>query len=122
MSRNPEQKPKCLVCENIADSSRGLCVSHYLQFTRKRKELIENGMESKAIAWEKHLVETGKLLPNRQGKKASDDVFEDDLNKFLASTSTDHEADADEIERVARKHAVKESAKKPTKTTKKKQA
>jgi predicted RNase H-like nuclease len=133
MSQKQEETSQCLVCDGIANSSRGLCVSHYLQFTRKRKLLAEE----QAIAWEKILIEAGKLLPSRQGNRSIDDAFADDFNKFLAGrqlatkvkpasdmpTQLDEiDQDEAEIERVRNKHVAKESTKKPVKSSKKKQA
>lgn len=69
----------CIVCKDQV-SKRGLCTKHYEQYRRRRDSLTPEA----AIAWEKELIRTGKLLPNRQGNKAIDDAFADDFDSFVA--------------------------------------
>lgn len=97
---------KCLVCENNS-AKRGLCIKHYEQFRRRRDSLPPEQQEM----WEARLIEANKLLPQKQGNRSKDDAFDDDFEAFLA-----------EIKRAATKQLAKTTAKKPTKTTKKKQA
>jgi len=101
--------PKCCVCDE-SQAKRGLCVKHYEQFRRNRAKFAKEQGEELAAAWEKRLLASGKILPNRQGNKAVDDPFGNELDLFLA-----------EIERAAKKQASKESRQQP-KTTKKRQA
>lgn len=115
MITSPEKT--CLVCDAIADGSRGLCVKHYEQFRRKRESFATSEQQS---AFEQHLIKLGKLLPKMQGKKLSgqEDVFAEDYQSFLALQSkvaepdTDYKRIADDAEKVADRHNRKTATKK----------
>lgn len=65
-----ENKTKCLVCQQTTKRmTRGLCQSHYQQFTRQRKEMVDKDGEEVAQEWEDWLIKNGKVLPVNQGKK-----------------------------------------------------
>ncbi len=72
---------RCVICdESHLRRTRGLCTKHYEQYRRKRDSLTVDA----ANAWEIVLIETGKLLPNRQGNKSIDDAFADDFSSFVS--------------------------------------
>jgi hypothetical protein len=56
---------KCLVCENPANSSRGLCVAHYLQFHRALMSLPK----AKRAEFELEQVREGRILASGQFRK-----------------------------------------------------
>lgn len=48
----------CLICGNPANSSRGLCVAHYLKFSRTMQELPK----VRRAAFEQAQIEAGRIL------------------------------------------------------------
>jgi NAD(P)H-hydrate repair Nnr-like enzyme with NAD(P)H-hydrate epimerase domain len=48
----------CLICGKPAKGSRGLCVAHYLQFSRTLRELSKG----KRAAFEQEQIEAGRIL------------------------------------------------------------
>lgn len=48
----------CLICGKPAKGSRGLCVAHYLQFSRTMNELPK----SRRAAFEQSQIEAGRIL------------------------------------------------------------
>ena len=55
----------CLLCENPANGSRGLCSPDYLKFWRKKEKLPPE----EAARLDAEMVEHGHLLPDRQAKR-----------------------------------------------------
>jgi hypothetical protein len=73
---------ECIVC-GVASTGRrrGLCVTDY---TRYRTALLRCEDDAEREAWEEYAVETGRLLPSRQGQRGGveDDVFAVSLEEF----------------------------------------
>lgn len=77
-----KDESKCLVCHRVRKTlRRGLCTEHYEKFRRQREKLPANQHDS----FEEMLISKGLLLPSRQGQRNVENVFADELAKFLAS-------------------------------------
>lgn len=71
----------CIVCGKAEeDRRRGLCTQHYNQFRTALTSVPAVDRRS----FEDRLVESGRLLPSRQGQRNVENVFADELAKFLA--------------------------------------
>ena len=83
MSNNKGTKvetPACIVCGEGGRMRRGLCDNHYMMFQRSLKQVPEGQQD----AFEESLIAAGKLLPNRQGQKAStNNPFLEAAKQFL---------------------------------------
>jgi hypothetical protein len=78
--RENDAKNHCLVCGEIKPLQRGLCEADYQRFRRQRDKLPADQQD----AFEEMLINKGLLLPSRQGQRNVENVFADELAKFLA--------------------------------------
>lgn len=91
-----DQEGRCIVCgKKSRDRRRGLCIADYNRF---RNALAQVPPDQRG-RFEKLLIEQGKLLPSRQGKRLDDEnAYEIELRKFLAQLhreTSDQRSDED---------------------------
>jgi len=80
-ARKLHSDSKCLVCQEVHEKlQRGLCGPDYERFRRQREKLPADQHD----AFEEMLISKGLLLPSRQGQRNVENVFADELAKFLA--------------------------------------
>lgn len=70
----------CLVCGEVKPLQRGLCEADYQRFRRQKEKLPADQQD----AFEESLIAKGLLLPSRQGQRNVENIFADELARFLA--------------------------------------